>query len=111
METYIEKLHVKNIGAFDLLDISFSSSFNIIIGPNASGKTSVLKAICHCFSPDRFVYTRVRKNPELWLDAVGRDHKFRIGTVNFVDEDQGYRQFEAERWEQAPDEELFLNKY
>ncbi|MDM8552203.1 AAA family ATPase [Desulfobacterales bacterium HSG2] len=106
METYIEKLHVKNIGVFDLLDISFSPSFNMIIGPNASGKTSILKAICHCFSSDKFIYTRVRKNPELWLDAIDKGHKFRIGTMNFVDEDQDYRQFKPVRWGQVPREDI-----
>ena len=47
---FIQHLEVKNLGLFDNLEVSFTPGINIIIGPNASGKTSMLRAITYCFN-------------------------------------------------------------
>ena len=47
---YIIKLHVNNIGPFDNLNIKFSPDVTVIVGPNGSGKTSILRAITHSFA-------------------------------------------------------------
>ncbi len=47
---YIQKIQVRNLGLFDDLKVSFTPGLNIIIGPNACGKTSLLRAITYCFN-------------------------------------------------------------
>lgn len=46
----IDKLKLKNFSCFKNLDIEFSPNFNIIIGDNASGKTSLLRGGCVAIS-------------------------------------------------------------
>lgn len=47
---YIQSLDVKDLGLFDNLHVAFTPGLNIIIGPNASGKTSLLRVITYCFN-------------------------------------------------------------
>lgn len=47
---YIQALEVKNLGLFNDLEVSFTPGINIIIGANASGKTSMLRDITYCFN-------------------------------------------------------------
>ena len=53
MENYIQNLSAKNIGVFENLEVNFNKGINFIVGPNGSGKTSILKCmIClskRCF--------------------------------------------------------------
>jgi predicted ATP-binding protein involved in virulence len=46
----IDKLKLKNFRCFKNLDIEFSPNFNIIIGDNASGKTTLLRGGCVAIS-------------------------------------------------------------
>ena len=62
---YITKLHVKNIGPFDNLNVVFSPDVTVIVGPNGSGKTSILRAITHCFTKDNREYFRYRVGARL----------------------------------------------
>ncbi len=47
---FIQSLQVKSLGLFDNLKVDFTPGLNIIIGPNSSGKTSMLRAITYCFN-------------------------------------------------------------
>ena len=42
---YIEKLKLTNFRNYESLDVSFSSTLNIIYGSNGSGKSNVIEAI------------------------------------------------------------------
>lgn len=102
MKKYIEKLHVKNIGLFDSLDVEFAPDINIIIGANSTGKTSILKFLTYCLSNQHLNYTRFRANAEYWIDFISDNKKYRAGTTNVVNTDQSYRQFNAIQWGQVP---------
>lgn len=41
----LRSLHVKNFRALESIDVDFESRVNVIVGPNAIGKTTVLEAI------------------------------------------------------------------
>lgn len=105
MKKYIQKLHVKNIGLFDSLDVEFSPDVNIIIGANSTGKTSILKFITYCFSYNNLNFSRFRTNAEYWIDFISDDKKNRSGTNKVVDADQSYRQFAAKQWGKVPKED------
>ena len=47
---FIQAIQVRNLSLFDRLKASFTPGVNIIIGPNACGKTSLLRAITYCFN-------------------------------------------------------------
>lgn len=42
---HIKRLRVKNFRAIDSVDVAFNDAVSVIIGPNATGKTTVLEAI------------------------------------------------------------------
>jgi len=46
----IESIELTNWKAFDHLELDFSRGVNFIIGPNGTGKTSILEAICLAFT-------------------------------------------------------------
>lgn len=106
MDTFISGLHVKNIGQFENLDIEFSSNCNIIVGPNSSGKTSILKFICFCLSEHHLEYMRFKNNAEFWVNANHENIKYRIGATNIVNKDQDYRRIEINNWGQVPSENV-----
>lgn len=76
---YIKKLHVKNIGLFDSLDIEFNQRFNFITGPNSSGKTSILRYISLCLSHISTNQFRYRNGAETWLDFGTKTITNRVG--------------------------------
>lgn len=50
MHPYIKKLEAKKLSLFKTLEVNFKPDINILIGPNAAGKTSVLRIITYCFN-------------------------------------------------------------
>ena len=81
MKKYINRLHAKNIGLFDSLNIEFSPDINIIIGANSTGKTSILKLITYCLSNYGLNLTRFRVDAEYWIDFVSEEKQYRAGTT------------------------------
>ena len=104
MINYVRKLHVKNIGLFDFLEVEFSPKMNIIIGANGSGKTSILRYLTFCFSNRHLHTLRFRKGAEYWINAIFEGNPIVAGTTNIIDNNQDYRQFNAVRWDKIPNE-------
>lgn len=98
---YIEKLTAKNIGAFDSLEINFSPKNNIIIGPNSSGKTSILKLLSYCFSHNGFENLRFREDASFYANFKYLEKNYTSGAKNIIDEDQQYRKIDIKRWEKV----------
>lgn len=59
---FIQSLQVENLGLFDNLMVNFTEGVNIIIGPNSSGKTSILRAITFCFNAQGLSKMKFSKN-------------------------------------------------
>ena len=80
-ECYIRGLSVKNVGPFDTLNISFNNGFNFIVGPNSSGKTSILRCLALVASWERLNVFRYREspNPSIWLYAVYNGEEKQVG--------------------------------
>jgi AAA ATPase domain len=93
MDTYIEKLHVKNIGLFDELEVEFNPRMNIIIGNNGSGKTSILRSLIYCFALNNLSYSRWRNHAEAWIDLSLDNHKLRVGFMNIGETNSAYKQY------------------
>ncbi len=84
---YIQKLLVKNLSLFDDLKVSFTPGINIIIGPNACGKTSILRAITYCFNAKPLSNYRYQKDTLFGITInEGNDEVFLAG-YNGLDKD------------------------
>ncbi len=91
-ESYIKNLHVKDVGLFEELNIKFNKRFNFIIGPNASGKTSILKCMALTMNPGDAKFSRYGENSELWIDIIHDEKNFRIGVgKGWVENPKVYR--------------------
>lgn len=87
----IKSLHVRQIGLFDSLNIEFSSGFNFIAGPNASGKTSILRNIALTLSHVSINEFRYREGSEVWIDFGTKDKTMRLGFgQNFMNNPEQY---------------------
>jgi predicted ATP-dependent endonuclease of OLD family len=45
----IKKIKIEGVGAIESLALEFNGSTNLICGPNAIGKTTVIESIAHIF--------------------------------------------------------------
>jgi len=101
--SYIESLHVREVGLFKELNISFNQLFNFIIGPNGSGKTSILRCMAILLNPDKAKVSRYGNNSELWTDIVFNEKKCRVGVgKGWVTNEKKYRDARIRRYKEPP---------
>lgn len=100
--SYIEKLHVKNVRQFKELNVLFNSGFNFISGPNGCGKTSVLACMSHCFHHSEFQYSRFNDQAEFWTDLTVGNLQFRVGLGQDSLQNIGYRTSSLRAWNAPP---------
>lgn len=106
MENYITHLHGKNIGVFDELDVTFNPKFNLIVGPNGCGKTSILKAMALALNPSSAQNLRYKENSVVWFDAKFDSQLYRIGLgEGWVSNISEYRSANHAAWRQPPSED------
>lgn len=82
MSNFIEKLECGGIGVFNDLSIEFSPRFNILIGENGVGKTSILKIICLCLNLNGYNRIRFRQGASFMLKAHEGSVLFHYGALN-----------------------------
>lgn len=95
----IKKIHVKNIGLFDNLDVSFNNKFNFITGPNSSGKTSILRYIALCLTHVSIKQFRYRTGAEIWLDFGNLNSTKRVGySKDWINNYESYQSASLKSW-------------
>lgn len=77
----IDYIHAKNYRGFDSIDVKLNERFNFIVGPNGSGKTSVIRIVSLCLSANTHYYSdsRFGENSEFWIDVNKGGNKHRVG--------------------------------
>lgn len=106
MNTYIQSLHVKNVGKFDSLDVEFNPCMNIIVGPNGYGKTSILRGICNSFTHYHLSDVRHRAGASYKMYYIENGAKHKSGADSLVSVDQQYRKFDAENWSLSQENDI-----
>lgn len=106
----IKSLHVRNTGLFDSLDVKFNNKFNFIVGPNASGKTSIIKNMALALNPGSANEFRFRDGSEIWIDFLYEEKLYRVGIGDkWVDKYIDYRSASHRSWSSPPKEEGIIS--
>jgi len=104
--SYITSLHAKEVGPFQELDVKFGKNFNFIVGPNASGKTSIIRCLSLCLTADKLQDFRYGSNSEIWTNFVVNDQKMRVGFgQGWIRDGNKYRRSGLQNWVKPSDEE------
>lgn len=102
-EQYISSLYINNIRNFKELTVEFNRRFNFITGPNASGKTSLLRCLSYCVTPNGLEDSRFFEDSRVWTDFTINNQDYRIGWNSGFVETTGYRKSHIRTWnEPAP---------
>jgi len=105
VESYISSLHAEKVGLFEELNIKFNKSFNFIVGPNGSGKTSILRCIALLLHGDALKKSRYGEDSELWINIKYNEESYRIGMgKGWVRDFDNYRQAAVKEWVLPPSE-------
>jgi len=101
--SFIEVLHAEEVGLFNRLDMGFNQKFNFIIGPNGSGKTSILRCLAIILNPEIAKVSRYGSNSKLWVDIINNNKKCRVGLgEGWVSEPRKYREATGNRFRAPP---------
>ena len=71
---YLKKLHIKNFRAIKDTEIQFNDGLNILIGPNNSGKTTIIDALTICFSKSDYNSKSVKKEDFYKMNNKSKEH-------------------------------------
>ncbi|GKW47362.1 AAA family ATPase [Planococcus sp. NCCP-2050] len=88
---YITSVHAMNLRKFKEINVEFNRGFNFLVGPNGSGKTSILRAIAMCLSHSSIEDSRIGDSSELWTDFTCNNRNYRIGFGTGWAETTSYR--------------------
>jgi predicted ATP-dependent endonuclease of OLD family len=103
--SFIESLHVRDFRQFDDLSVEFNSGFNIIAGPNGSGKTSILACVAHSLTHHSLEHSRVSDTSEIFIDVSHKGDLLRVGLGKGSFDGHGYRTSRAKLWAALPEAE------
>ena len=86
---YIKSLHIEKLWGYRNINLSFNKDVNIIIGPNASGKTTILNLLRFILSPD-FIQLRDIEFEKVKIGFKSFDNNH-TRTIVVVSKDTGYK--------------------
>lgn len=82
VNNYINSFQAREFRLFKQIDVVFNERFNFIVGPNASGKTSILRAMANCLTSNNCDDTRYKPDTAFHTDYFYNNHYYRIGLDN-----------------------------
>lgn len=80
----IEYISIENFKCFEKIELSFDKKFNVLIGDNATGKTSVLDAISFALGTFLIGVRKATQDSMVELRPLKSDEKRRVLTENSV---------------------------
>lgn len=101
-ELYITGLHAKSIRNFNEINVEFNPKFNFITGPNASGKTSILRCLSMCVSSSELQDSTFGEDAEVWTDFTKDGDFYRLGYSKGWVRSNGYRNSQQIAWSLPP---------